>query len=318
MIGTAQDITERKQAEHAIHRLAYYDSLTGLANRVLFKDRLSTALSHAERYRTHLAIVFIDLDRFKLINDTLGHTVGDLLLKHMAERLSDSVRQSDSISRSSEPEPSQALARFGGDEFTILLTDLPHPEDAARVSRRILESLARPFLIDQHEIFISASLGISIYPSDGETAEALLKNADTAMYHAKEQGRSNCQFYSTGLNAAAAERLDVENDLRKAVERREFLIYYQAKVDVRSRRITGAEALIRWKHPRRGILSPPVFLPAAIDTGLIRPMDEWVLREACLQSRRWQAAGLAPITVSVNVSNSLFMAAPLCRQRRKR
>jgi len=179
------------------------------------------------------------------------------------------------------------------------------------VSRRILESFARPFLIDTHEIFISASVGISIYPSDGETAEVLLKNADTAMYHAKEQGRSNCQFYSTGLNAAASERLDVENDLRKAVERREFLIYYQAKVDVRSRRITGAEALIRWRHLRRGILSPAHFLPAAIDTGLIRPMDEWMLREACLQSRRWQAAGLAPITVSVNVSNSLFHGSTL-------
>ena len=311
VIGTAQNITERKQAERAIHRLAYYDSLTGLANRVLFNDRVSTALSHAKRYRTHLAILFIDLDRFKLINDTLGHTVGDLLLKHMAERLSDSVRQSDSISRNGEPEPSQALARLGGDEFTILLTDLVHPEDAARVSRRIVESFARPFLIDTHEIFISASVGISIYPSDGETAEVLLKNADTAMYHAKEQGRSNCQFYSTGLNAEASERLDVENDLRKAIERREFLIYYQAKVDVRSRRITGAEALIRWKHPRRGILAPAHFLPAAIDTGLIRPIDEWVLREACLQSKRWQAAGLAPITVSVNVSNSLYHGSTL-------
>ena len=196
VIGTAQDITERKQAERAIHRLAYYDSLTGLANRVLFKDRLSNALSYAERHHQHLATLFIDLDRFKVINDTLGHTVGDRLLTHVAERLSESVRLSDSVGRHADHEPPHALARLGGDEFTILLTALPAPEDAGRVARRILESLAHPFSIDGHEIFISASIGISIFPTDGSTVEALLKNADTAMYHAKEQGRNNCQFYS--------------------------------------------------------------------------------------------------------------------------
>ncbi|MGZ9275387.1 MAG: putative bifunctional diguanylate cyclase/phosphodiesterase, partial [Nitrospira sp.] len=246
IIGTAQDITERKQAEKAIHRLAYYDSLTGLANRVLFKDRLSNALAYAERHRLHLAALFIDLDRFKVINDTLGHTVGDLLLTHVAERLSESVRQSDSVSRHADHEPSHALARLGGDEFTILLTTLPHPEDAGRVARRILDSLAHPFSIDGHEIFISASIGISIYPSDGTTVEALLKNADSAMYHAKEQGRNNCQFYSSGLNAAAAERLDLESDLRRALEREEFVVYYQPKLNIHSRQILGAEALVRW------------------------------------------------------------------------
>lgn len=306
VIGTAQDITERKQAERAIHRLAYYDSLTGLANRVLFKDRLSNALSYAERHRLHLATLFIDLDRFKVINDTLGHTVGDLLLTHVAERLSESVRQSDSVGRHTGHEPPHALARLGGDEFTILLTTLTHPEDAGRVARRILEALAHPFSIDGHEVFISASIGISIYPSDGSTVEALLKNADTAMYHAKEQGRNNCQFYSSGLNAAAAERLDLESDLRRALEREEFIVYYQPKLNIHSREILGAEALVRWNHPKRGLLSPGVFLNAAIDTGLIRSMDEWVLREACRQVKAWEQTGLLPITVSANVSNSLF------------
>ncbi|HQY59450.1 MAG: EAL domain-containing protein [Nitrospira sp.] len=306
VIGTAQDITERKQAERAIHRLAYYDSLTGLANRVLFKDRLSNALSYAERHHQHLATLFIDLDRFKVINDTLGHTVGDRLLTHVAERLSESVRLSDSVGRHADHEPPHALARLGGDEFTILLTALPAPEDAGRVARRILESLAHPFSIDGHEIFISASIGISIFPTDGSTVEALLKNADTAMYHAKEQGRNNCQFYSSGLNAAAAERLDLENELRRALEREEFLVYYQPKLNIHSRKILGAEALVRWKHPKRGVVPPGVFLNAAIDTGLIRPMDEWVLREACRQVKAWEVAGLPPITVSANVSNSLF------------
>ena len=306
IIGTTQDITERKQAEKAIHRLAYYDCLTGLANRVLFKDRLSNALAYAERHHLHLAALFIDLDRFKVINDTLGHTVGDLLLTQVAERLSESVRQSDSVSRHADHEPSHALARLGGDEFTILLTTLPHPEDAGRVARRILDSLAHPFSIDGHEIFISASIGISIYPSDGTTVEALLKNADSAMYHAKEQGRNNCQFYSSGLNAAAAERLDLESDLRRALEREEFVVYYQPKLNIHSRQILGAEALVRWKHPKRGLVPPGVFLNAAIDTGLIRPMDEWVLREACRQVKVWEQAGLPAITVSANVSNSLF------------
>ncbi len=306
VIGTAQDITERKQAERAIHQLAYYDSLTGLANRVLFKDRLSNALSYAARHHQHLATLFIDLDRFKIINDTLGHTVGDLLLTHVAERLSDSVRQSDSVSRHADHEPMHALARLGGDEFTILLTALPQPEDAGRVARRILESLAHPFSIDGHEIFISASIGISIFPSDGSTVEALLKNADTAMYHAKEQGRNNCQYYSSGLNAAAAERLDLENELRRALEREEFVVFYQPKLNIHSRRILGAEALVRWKHPKRGLVPPGVFLNAAIDTGLIRSMDEWVLREACRQVKAWETAGLPAITISANVSNSLF------------
>ncbi|MCC6968515.1 MAG: EAL domain-containing protein [Nitrospira sp.] len=306
VIGTAQDITERKQAERAIHQLAYYDSLTGLANRVLFKDRLSNALSYAERHHQHLATLFIDLDRFKIINDTLGHTVGDLLLTHVAERLSDSVRQSDSVSRHADHEPVHALARLGGDEFTILLTALPQPEDAGRVARRILDSLAHPFSIEGHEIFISASIGISIFPSDGSTVEALLKNADTAMYHAKEQGRNNCQFYSSGLNAAAAERLDLENELRRALERKEFVVFYQPKLNIHSRRILGAEALVRWRHPKRGLVPPGVFLNAAIDTGLIRSMDEWVLHEACRQVKAWEKAGLPAITISANVSNSLF------------
>ncbi|MDP9132188.1 MAG: bifunctional diguanylate cyclase/phosphodiesterase, partial [Nitrospirota bacterium] len=180
------------------------------------------------------------------------------------------------------------------------------PEDAGRVARRILDSLAHPFSVDGHEIFISASIGISIYPSDGTTVETLLKNADSAMYHAKEQGRNNCQFYSSGLNAAAAERLDLERDLRRALERQEFVVYYQPTLNIHSRNILGAEALVRWKHPQRGLVPPGVFLNAANDTGLIRPMDEWVLREACRQVKAWEEAGLPAITISANVSNSLF------------
>lgn len=277
-----------------------------MANRVLFKDRLSNAFSNAQRHRQHLATLFIDLDRFKAINDTLGHTVGDLLLTHVAERLNESVRQSDSVGRHADQEPSHALARLGCDELTILLTALSQPEDAGRVARRILDMLAHPFSIDGHEVFISASIGISIYPSDGSTVEALLKNADMAMYHAKEQGRNNCRFYSSGLNAAAAERLDLESDLRRALEREEFVVYYQPTLNIHSLNILGAEALVRWKHPRRGLMPPGVFLNAAIDTGLIRPMDEWVLREVCRQVKAWEQAGLPPITRSVNVSNSLF------------
>ena len=306
VIGTAQDITERKQAERAIHRLAYFDSLTGLANRVLFKDRLSTAISNAERYGQHLATLFIDLDRFKMINDTLGHTIGDLLLTQVAERLSESVRHSDSVGRHGENEPTHALARLGGDEFTILITNLSQPQDAGKVARRILESLTQPFNIEGHEVFISASIGISIFPNDGRTVDSLLKNADTAMYHAKEQGRNNCQYYSSGLNAAAAGRLDLESDLRRALEREEFVVYYQPKLNIHTRTILGAEALVRWRHPKRGILAPGVFMSAAVDTGLVRPMDEWVLREACRQVRAWEQSGLSAITVSVNVSNSLF------------
>lgn len=311
IVGTAKDISERKRSEREIHRLAYYDSLTGLPNRVLFKDRVTQALAHAHRYQSTLAVLFLDLDRFKVINDTLGHNVGDLLLKQVADRLTDSVRHSDSIGRSMEKEETHELARLGGDEFTALLTNIRDPQDAGTVARRILEALARPFLIDGHEITVTASVGIAIFPTDGDSVDFLLKSSDIAMYHAKDQGRNNFQFYSRTMNALAAERLEMESDLRKALERHEFIVYYQPQVDIRTNRIVGAEALVRWRHPLRGTLMPAVFLPVAIETGMIQKLDQDVLLMACRQDKAWQDAGYTPIRVSVNVSNSFFHGASL-------
>ena len=306
IIGTAQDITDRKQSEREIYRLAYFDSLTGLANRVLFKDRLTQALAHAGRYHSTLAVLFLDLDRFKVINDTLGHNVGDLLLKQVAGRLSDSVRHSDSVSRSVDKEENHSLARLGGDEFTVLLTNLRDVQDAGTVARRIVEAMAKPFLIEGREIFVTISVGIAIFPVDGESIDALLKNADSAMYHAKEQGRNNFQFYSDNLNAAANDRLNLEGELRHAVEREEFVVFYQPQIDLRGGEIVSAEALVRWQHPRRGLLRPEEFMQAALDTGLIRAIDEWVLRTACRHSQEWQQRAKISVRISVNISNSLF------------
>jgi diguanylate cyclase (GGDEF)-like protein/PAS domain S-box-containing protein len=306
IVGTAQDITDRKQSEREIHRLAYFDSLTGLPNRVLFKDRVTQALSHARRYGTTLATLFLDLDRFKVINDTLGHNIGDLLLKSVADRLAESVRHSDSVCRSVGKGENHSLARLGGDEFTVLLTNLRDVQDAGKVARRIVESLAQSFSIEGREIFVTVSVGIAIFPVDGDSVDALLKNADSAMYHAKEQGRNNFQFYSNTLNAVANERLILEGELRHAVEREEFVVYYQPQIDLRTNGIIGAEALVRWQHPQRGLLPPVEFLPAAMDTGLIRAIDEWVIRTACRQNQAWQQRGKTPVRISVNVSNSLF------------
>jgi diguanylate cyclase (GGDEF)-like protein/PAS domain S-box-containing protein len=313
IVGTAQDISERKRSEREIHRLAYYDSLTGLPNRVLFKDRVTHAIAHAHRYRYHLALLFLDLDRFKIINDTLGHNIGDLLLKHVADRLMESVRHSDSIGRTADANPTHELARLGGDEFTVLLTNLRDVQDASKVARRILEALARPFSIGGHEIFVTVSIGIAIFPADGESVDVLLKNSDTAMYHAKEQGRNNFQFYSNAMNAEANERLVLEGEVRHATEREEFVVYYQPQVDLRSGRIVGAEALLRWQHPQRGLLTPAEFLQAASDTGMIRTIDEWVLRTTCRQNRLWHQRGLAVPSVSINVSNSLFHGTTLVK-----
>ena len=313
IVGTAQDISERKRSEREIHRLAYYDSLTGLPNRVLFKDRVTQAIAHAHRYQYHLALLFLDLDRFKVINDTLGHNVGDMLLKDVADRLAESVRHSDSIGRSSNGEQTHELARLGGDEFTVLLTNLRDVQDASKVARRILEALARPFSVSGHEIFVTVSIGIAIFPADGESVEVLLKNSDSAMYHAKEEGRNNFQYYSNAMNAAASNRLLLEGEVRHATEREEFVVYYQPQIDLRSERIVGAEALVRWQHPRRGLLPPAEFLQAASDTGMIRTIDEWMLRAVCRQSRAWQHRGLAVPRVSINVSNSLFHGATLLK-----
>jgi len=306
IVGTAQDITDRKESEQEIHRLAYFDSLTGLPNRVLFKDRLTQALLHAQRHHTTLATLFLDLDRFKIINDTLGHNTGDLLLKSVAERLAESVRHSDSVGRSVREAETHSLARLGGDEFTVLLTNLREVQDAGKVARRIVESLAQSFFIEGREIFVTVSVGIAIFPDDGDSVDTLLKNADSAMYHAKEHGRNNAQFYSNTFNAAAHARLILEGELRHALAREEFVVYYQPLIDLPTSGIVGAEALVRWRHPQRGLLLPAVFLPAAIDTGLIRAIDEWVLRTACRHNQAWQRRGKQSVHISVNLSHSLF------------
>lgn len=306
ILGMAKDISERKRAEREIHQLAYYDSLTGLPNRVLFKDRVTQAIAHATRYQSLLAVLFLDLDRFKMINDTLGHTSGDHLLKQVAERLAESVRHSDSVGRSNEEEEAYEMARLGGDEFTILLTNIRDAQDARKIARRMLESLARPFALEGHEVSITASVGIAIFPTDGDSLDQLLKNSDTAMYQAKEQGRNNAQFYSATMNSQAEERLTLENDLRKALERQELIVHYQPQVDIRTNRIIGAEALVRWRHPLRGILLPSAFFAVANETGMIRQVDEAVLQIACRESTSWQNAGHAPIRLSVNLSHSFF------------
>jgi len=318
MLGTVQDVTERRLAEQKIHSLAYYDSLTGLPNRVMFRDQLERAIALRARDRTQLAVMFLDLDKFKRINDTLGHSVGDQLLAAAADRIVCCVRSSEMVSREGSELPraenAQAeadaiplnVARLGGDEFTLFLAGVGEPRNAARVARRILGELARPFVLGQHEIVVSASIGIAVCPGDGMDVEVLLGNADVAMYHAKEQGRNNYQFYSRPMNAEAFQKLSLESELRKALERDEFVLYFQPMVSVASGAVVGAEALIRWQHPDMGMVSPLEFIPLAEETGLIVPIGEWVLGQACRQAAVWQRIGTRPMKISVNLSGVDF------------
>ncbi len=305
-ITAIRDVTERKKAEEQIRYLAYYDSLTGLPNRTFYKELLSRALFLAKRHNWTIAILFIDLDYFKRINDTLGHDIGDQLLRAVADLIKTCIRKSDFIARSEENELENAVARPGGDEFIALLNEITHSQDASRVARRILKELARPLILAGHEVFVTASIGIALYPLDGDDAESLLKNADVAMYHAKNQGRNNYQFYTKSMNATALQQLALENDLRKALDRGEFLLYYQPTIDVQTRTIIGAEALVRWNHPNKGMISPGEFIPLAEETGLIVSIGEWVLRTACAQNRAWQNVGIKPFRVAVNLSGRQF------------
>lgn len=285
---------ERKLAEDKIHQMAYYDPLTALPNRILFTDRVNLAIAHAHRKKHMLALMFLDLDRFKLVNDTFGHTTGDQLLRIVADRLRDSMREDDTISR------------IAGDEFTVLLSGIAEAEVAVNIAKKILKALSRPITIYNHEIFITVSIGISIYPNDGINAENLLKNADASMYKAKENGKNTYCFYTADINTAVTTALFRENNLRKAVDRDEFVIYHQPQVHTKTRRIVGTEALVRWQYSKGQILGPTEFIPYAEDTGLIISIDEWVLRNVCLQNRNWQDAGLPFLRMSINISVDTF------------
>ena len=287
----AHRLTEQvESAKVELDHLAHHDPLTSLPNRMLMQDRLSQAIEVARRGRRQLAVMFMDMDRFKHINDSLGHAVGDKLLQSVASRLVACGRHSDTLSRQ------------GGDEFLLLLPCIECVDDAALSANKMIIALAPPHRIDGRDIHISVSIGISIYPDDGQDVQTLIKCADTAMYFAKESGRDNFKFFEPKMNTRAIERQSIESSLRLALERQEFVLHYQPKIDLKSGKIVGAEALIRWQHPQRGLLSPREFVSIAEDSGLIRPMGRWVLGEACRQAQTWVQAGLPPITVAVNTS----------------
>jgi diguanylate cyclase (GGDEF)-like protein/PAS domain S-box-containing protein len=288
--ASGRDITERRQAEETIRRLAYHDALTDLPNRALFEDRLNLAMAQSRRMGEMLAVMFLDLDSFKVVNDTLGHSAGDKLLQAVASDIAKLVREGDTV------------ARVGGDEFTLLLAGIAGPEDATDVSQRILDSLRQPRTINGTEFRTTGSIGITTFPADGDDGETLLRNADTAMYRAKERGRDNYQLYTASMNAKMMERLAVEQDLRHALERKELTLFYQPIVSVETGQVTGAEALLRWNHPQRGIITPDEFIPLAEETGLIVEIGESVLREACLQLRAWRKEGLPVEVIAVNLS----------------
>jgi len=287
---------------HENRRLAYHDALTGLPNRRLFKDRLELALAQARRQGATVAVCFLDLDGFKKVNDSLGHEAGDRLLQVVAERLTASVREGDSLSRGDPDAAEPAVSRLGGDEFTILLPGIHEAEDAGRVARRILTTLREGFEIDGREVFATASIGIAAAPVDGDSAEQLLRNADTAMYAAKERGRNTLQFFSSSMNAATERKLDLERRLRHALENDDLSLYYQPIRNSQTGRTTGVEALLRWTDPELGEIPPAEFVPVAEDAGLIVAIGDWVIRSACAQAREWREAGLEPIRIAVNVS----------------
>ena len=309
LAGAVHDITRRKDAEEQVRRLAYFDTLTGLPNRLLFTEQLIKAVAHAERHGQQLAIMFIDLDDFKRVNDTLGHGAGDDLLKQIGARLSSSIRGLDVVTRSGFDDNGNTLARLGGDEFIVLLNNVQEAVDAGSVARRLVNALTEPVTLLGNELYVSCSVGVATYPGDGTDIETLLMNADTAMYRAKEAGRGGFQFYDRSMNASARARLQMETLLRRAVERNEFVLHYQPRVDLASGRIVGAEALIRWQHPERGLLPPKEFIPLAEEAHLVIPIAEWVIGAVCKQIAAWQAAGLRPIPVAVN------LAAPHLRER---
>ncbi|HEX8889270.1 MAG TPA: EAL domain-containing protein [Pyrinomonadaceae bacterium] len=301
VMAIVADISDRKQAEEKIHYLAYHDTLTGLPNRVSFEERLTEALTRGESSGQPLAVMFLSLDRFKKFNDTLGHMVGDQLLRSVSERLSASMREGD------------AMARFASDEFAFLLTRIKDADDAAETAHNFQRILDTPFTVDGQELYVTASIGIGLYPHDAVDAQNLLKNAGAALYRAKQHGGSNFQFYTADMNERALQRLSLENKLRWALERNEFKVYYQPQVSVDTGQIVGMEALVRWQHPEMGLVSPSEFIPLAEDTGLISSIGEWVLRTACAQTRAWHDFGFSNLRVAVNLSPRQFQQPDLLR-----
>ncbi len=310
--GIVQDVTERERSEERIRYLAYFDSLTDLPNRIWFREQLEHAVANASRHSRIMGMMLLDMDQFKRINDTMGHRAGDQLVRAVAQRVVECIRSEDWLARMALPDTNESIARIGGDEFSILLTDLQRAEDAAKVAERLLWALEQPFDIDGIEVFTSASIGVAIYPIDGATADELLKAADTAMFCAKDEGRNNFQFYSSGMNAKALEKIMLEGALHKAIERKEFVIHYQPQVDITTGRVIGLEALIRWQHPEQGLVMPNVFIPIAEESRLITAISELMLRSVCGQNKTWQTAGLKPLCVSVNLSGHDFRKAGLC------
>ncbi|MHB8534309.1 MAG: EAL domain-containing protein [Sulfuricaulis sp.] len=294
MLSITRDISERKQVERRLKQLAHFDSLTDLPNRVQFIERLEQAIADANRHERLVGVVFLDLDRFKYINDSLGHEIGDLLIREVAMRLSGAVRRGDTV------------ARLSGDEFALVLADMRHVDDAVFVAQKILDVFRQSFRVAGHELFVTASMGITLYPFDDRGAQDLLRNADVAMYRAKESGKNTYQFYVAEMTAKATERLALENDLRSALERSELSLHYQPIADCKTGRILGMEALLRWRHPVRGMIPPALFIPLAEETGFIIPIGEWVLRTACEQCRIWHKQGFPSLYVSVNLSARQF------------
>ncbi len=306
MLGAVQDVTLLKNAEEEIRLLAFYDGLTGLANRMLFLDRLKNEISVSLRHDRIFALLFLDLDQFKRINDTYGHHIGDLLLKNVSETLRKTVRTSDTITGPYPAEEDTLIARLGGDEFILLLSNIREPDDAAVVARRVLQEIPREHNLEGYQISVTTSIGISTFPADGDDKESLLKHADSAMYHAKEMGRNNYQFYTESLNAEVQERFSLEQDLKTAIAEDQLVLFYQPQFDLASGSIIGAEALIRWMHPQKGLIPPGKFIPLAEESGLIADINKWVIQKGCKQNNTWRAAGLNPIKIAVNLSGNQF------------
>ena len=288
--GVAKDVTERKQAEETVHYQAYHDLLTGLPNRALFRDHLGLMLAQAKRTQQPLAVLSLDLDHFKLINDSLGHTIGDELLLAVGARLRQCLREGDTLSR------------LGGDEFAVLLPTLVSRSDVDHICRKIIQVLSKPVYIKGHEIYISVSIGACVAPEDGDLVDGLIRQAEIAMYQAKSQGRSRLQFWESGMQAPYSERMTIESDLRRALARNEFVLFYQPQVDTATGEVRGFEALLRWWHPQRGLLTPVDFVAVAEESGVIVPIGDWVLRQAATQMAEWNKAGLPPVRLSVNIS----------------